>query len=140
MEVTVGSSVYRRYWRGVVEKLKEKYSQWTSRDILNLRFHFEVVTEDYKYLLHFCALTNITSFNSPQVTNRSDYLNKISINNLSRFHHELWDSEELLEIFQVDCSPEQRRAMFDAADTHQCGAINFEGFLEVINYEFLQNS
>ncbi|XP_051730242.1 uncharacterized protein si:ch211-122l24.6 [Ctenopharyngodon idella] len=89
--------VYRRYWSGVVEKLKEKYPQWTSEDILNLRFHFEAVTEDYKYLLHFCAL------------------------------------DELLELFQVDFSPEQRRAMFDAADTHQCSAINFEGFLQLMN-------
>ena len=50
----------------------------------------------------------------------------------------------MLDFFQLDSSPEQRRAMFDSADVHHCDAINFEEYLQVINntlnYGFLQNS
>ncbi|XDV26449.1 hypothetical protein PO909_030168 [Leuciscus waleckii] len=49
-------NVYRRSWNEVVEKLKEKYPQWTSADISNLRFHFEYFAEKFGHLLHFCIL------------------------------------------------------------------------------------
>ncbi|XP_077077874.1 uncharacterized protein LOC143740990 isoform X1 [Siphateles boraxobius] len=90
-------NVYRRNWSEVVEKLKEKYPQWTSKDILNLRFHFEFFVDNYKYLLHYCILN------------------------------------ELLDFFQDDSSPEQRRAMFDSVDTHHYDAINFEEYLQLMN-------
>ncbi|KAF4117592.1 uncharacterized protein si:ch211-122l24.6 [Onychostoma macrolepis] len=88
---------YRRHWSGVVEKLKEKYPQWTSKDILNLRYQFEVFVSDQGYLLHYAT------FN------------------------------EMLDVFQDDTSPEQRREMFDTVDTRQYNAINFEEYLQLMN-------
>ncbi|XP_043111143.1 uncharacterized protein si:ch211-122l24.6 [Puntigrus tetrazona] len=88
---------YRRHWSGMVEKLREKYPQWTSKDILNLRYQFEVFVEDQGYLLHYAT------FN------------------------------EMLDVFQDDTSPEQRRAMFDRVDTRRYNAINFEEYLQLMN-------
>ncbi|XP_067308562.1 uncharacterized protein si:ch211-122l24.6 isoform X3 [Pseudorasbora parva] len=55
-------NVYRRNWSEVVQKLEEKYPQWTSEDITNLRFHFEFAVDNYKYLLHFCILNELLDF------------------------------------------------------------------------------
>ncbi|XP_073705486.1 uncharacterized protein [Garra rufa] len=44
---------YRQHWSEVVEKLKKKYPQWTSKDILNLRYQFEFFVRDQGYLLHY---------------------------------------------------------------------------------------
>ncbi|XP_050987314.1 uncharacterized protein si:ch211-122l24.6 [Labeo rohita] len=50
---------YRCHWSEVVEKLKEKYPQWTSKDILNLRNQFEVFVRDQGYLLHFTTFNEM---------------------------------------------------------------------------------
>ncbi|XP_052466634.1 uncharacterized protein si:ch211-122l24.6 [Carassius gibelio] len=50
---------YRRHWSEVVEKLKEKYPQWTSEDILNLRYQFEVFVRDQGYLLHYATFNEM---------------------------------------------------------------------------------
>ncbi|KAL1280756.1 hypothetical protein QQF64_015356 [Cirrhinus molitorella] len=50
---------YRRHWSGVVEKLTEKYPQWTSKDILNLRYQFEVFVRDQGYLLHYATFNEM---------------------------------------------------------------------------------
>lgn len=89
------------------------------------------------------TLSNITRCNSLQITNRPDYINTWNIDtwislslSFSFFslpsHHELWDSNEMLDVFQDATSLEQRRAMFDSVDTCQYNAINFEEYLQVI--------
>ncbi|XP_042633701.1 uncharacterized protein si:ch211-122l24.6 isoform X1 [Cyprinus carpio] len=50
---------YRRHWSEVVKKLQEKYPQWTSEDILNLRYQFEVFVRDQGYLLHFATFNEM---------------------------------------------------------------------------------
>uniref|UniRef100_A0A9J7X935 Si:ch211-122l24.6 n=1 Tax=Cyprinus carpio carpio TaxID=630221 RepID=A0A9J7X935_CYPCA len=52
-------SEYRRHWSEVVKKLQEKYPQWTSEDILNLRYQFEVFVRDQGYLLHFATFNEM---------------------------------------------------------------------------------
>ncbi|XP_068080317.1 uncharacterized protein isoform X2 [Danio rerio] len=49
-------NAYRRNWSSVVEKLMKKYPKWSSEDILNLRYRYEIVAKRYGYLLHFCNL------------------------------------------------------------------------------------
>ncbi|NP_001119861.1 uncharacterized protein LOC557261 [Danio rerio] len=63
-------NAYRRNWSSVVEKLMKKYPKWSSEDILNLRYRYEIVAKRYGYLLHFCnfneLLDSISDESSPE--------------------------------------------------------------------------
>ncbi len=67
-----------------------------------------------------------------KTVNIDNLFHSLSLSSSLPSRHELWDSNEMLDVFQDGTSPEQRREMFDRVDTCQYNAINFEEYLQVI--------